>query len=379
MQKRDVYKVFTTLISSVVNDEKVPKAVLESLTDQFLSALFNLANSHDLAHFISYALNKAGVTVPDEFVKKDNLAKYRYGISDYETSRIKSVFEEEQIPYIILKGEKLRKLYPEPYLRQSCDIDVLVKKEDLKRASEVIEKQFSSSKGEEQEHDIFFKTDTGVSIELHFSFGTRNGADDLLEKVWEKSVAVEGKYCFEMPDEIFNAYFIFHTANHFRIGGCGVKPIIDFYMLFKKRNFSANMSKEILEELGCLIFAEKAYALADAWFGDAKMDDVLLAMEEFVMDGGVYGSLKHRTEIYAVQDGKKFYRKRIFMSLKDLKIRYKKLEKYPFLYPFYTVVRWFSIFDKNRRKAIMYELEYKFTMTNDNTSKTAQLLKNLGL
>lgn len=53
--------------------------------------------------------------------------------------KIEAALNEEQIPYIPLKGSVLRNLYPAPEMRTSCDIDVLVHEEDIERAVAVIE------------------------------------------------------------------------------------------------------------------------------------------------------------------------------------------------------------------------------------------------
>jgi hypothetical protein len=49
----------------------------------------------------------------------------------HEFERICLVLEKAKIPHIPLKGSVLRKLYKEPWLRTSCDIDILVQEETL--------------------------------------------------------------------------------------------------------------------------------------------------------------------------------------------------------------------------------------------------------
>lgn len=379
MQKSDAYKLFITLIKSGIKGEKITSSVRENLTDGFLRSLFNLADFHDLAHVVSYALNLSNIDAPEEYVKKENLAKYRYGINDYETGRIKSIFESERIPYIILKGERLRALYSEPYLRQSCDIDVLVKKEDVKRAGEVIEKQVGATLTEEKQHDNSYLTDSGVSIELHYHYGDKFGCDELLSATWENAKKVDGEYGLNMDDDLFNAYLMFHAANHFKNGGCGVKTFIDFYLLSKVKGYSANTGKEILEKIKLYDFAVNVYALSNAWFNDGESNETLEMMGEFVIEGGVYGTVKQKTEVDSAKNGKKYYKRRIFLPRSEMKLRYKKLEKYPFLLPYYTVKRWFSLLSKKKIDKIKKEMDYKNSVTSDKAIKMEKMLKNLGL
>ena len=379
MQKKEAHKIFIAIIKSAIKNEKITPSVKEKLTDEFLRALFKLAEFHDLAHVVCYGLKRNGISVPEEYLKRENFAKYRYGINDYESGRIKEIFNEEQIPHIILKGERIRTLYSEPYLRQSCDIDVLVKREDLKRAGEIIEKQFGAEAGEEQQHDFAYLTDSGVSIELHFCFGDKYGSDRLLELTWNNLEVVDGKYGFKMADGLFNAYLIFHAANHFRNGGCGVKTFIDFYMLSSKCNFSAEIGKEILQEIGLYEFAKNIYSLSNVWFNDAESNETLEEMEEFIFAGGTYGTLAQKAQVDNAKSGGNYYKSRIFLPRSEMKLRYKKLEKYPFLLPYYTLKRWFSLLSKKKRKAIKAEMDYKNSVSSERMQKTEQMLKNIGL
>ena len=378
MQIKEVSQAFISIIKSAINETKLPKSVREKLTDEFLVDLFKLSDFHDLAHVVSYKLTKEGITVPESFTKKENLAKYRFGIHDFETERIMSEFEEAKIAYFILKGATIRSIYPEPYLRASCDIDVLVKKEDVKKAEEIIIKRIGAKLIEEQQHDNLYQTESGVSIELHFAFGHTEDAKKMLNLAWEKGEKVFGEYGLKMPDELLNAYLIFHMANHFKGGGCGVKTFIDLHLLGKNRDFNANIGEEYLKDIGLDKFSQFAYALADYWFNGGETNQTLTEMEKFVIGGGVYGTLKQKTKIESVKSNN-YYRRRIFLPFNEMASRYRKLEKYPILLPYYMVKRWFALFSKDKRKSIRQELEYKKDFTNEKLQQTNKFLEELGL
>ncbi len=108
------------------------------LTDEEFAKLYKLAKSHDLAHLVGDALIKNDLIgdgeIKAKFQKRIMLAVYRYEKINYELGRLRETLNEAKIPFIPLKGSVLRRYYPEPWMRTSCDIDVLVNESDLERA-----------------------------------------------------------------------------------------------------------------------------------------------------------------------------------------------------------------------------------------------------
>ena len=68
-------------------------------------------------------------------------AQYRFVKQEAELEHIRAVLEREGIAYVPLKGAVMRALYAEPWMRTSCDIDVLVHETDLERAVEAYNKR----------------------------------------------------------------------------------------------------------------------------------------------------------------------------------------------------------------------------------------------
>ena len=156
------------LIGSEICGNAVCADEIKALSDDELKALYKLSKSHDLAHLVGNALiknnlldeenpngdenhdgdktqgggeNNSGVIrseVKQKFEKQILTAIYRYENINSELETLKTAFEEEKIPFIPLKGSVIRQYYPEPWLRTSCDIDILVHEEDIERAIAVL-------------------------------------------------------------------------------------------------------------------------------------------------------------------------------------------------------------------------------------------------
>ena len=108
-------------------------------TDAELTRLYKLSKSHDLAHLVGSALSKNKIPLNAEikakFDKQMLLAVYRYEKLQYELNVLREAFNAHEIVFIPLKGSVIRAYYPEPWMRTSCDIDILVDEAEVDRAA----------------------------------------------------------------------------------------------------------------------------------------------------------------------------------------------------------------------------------------------------
>ena len=128
-------KVMFALLRSAVCDGLLSGEEISLYSPDILPEITYLAQKHDVIHLIVFALKKNGLL--DEGNKslesKMLTAVYRCERLKYEQTKLCTALEQAEIPFIPLKGSVLRQYYPEPWMRTSCDIDVLVHKEDLQR------------------------------------------------------------------------------------------------------------------------------------------------------------------------------------------------------------------------------------------------------
>ena len=110
-----------------------------------LIRLYRLSKAHDLAHLVGDALIRNRLLsdgeVKAKFEKQMMTAVYRYERINYELNCLTEALNQAEMPFIPLKGSILRQYYPEPWMRTSCDIDILVREEDIDAATQAIEKK----------------------------------------------------------------------------------------------------------------------------------------------------------------------------------------------------------------------------------------------
>lgn len=379
--------MFTLLRSAVcgnsLSDEE--RALYHAET---LPEIVSLAQRHDVAHLLVLGLKKNGLLDADSKKLEGKIvtAVYRYGTLNYELTTLSDALEKAKIPFLPLKGSVIRKYYPEPWMRTSCDIDVLVHAEDLQRAISYLADNLGYRSGRQNSHDVSMLAQGGGHIELHYDLledGNANSAAAVLKNIWDTAVKQAGcNYQYEMSDEMFYFYHIAHMAKHFvSTGGCGVRPFLDIWVLNHRVDFDRKKRAKLLEDGGLAVFAEQAELLSEIWFGNAKHTEVTKSMEEYVLRGGVYGTNENRITLQQQKQGGriKYAVSKIFISYNELEFHYPILHKYRFLTPVMEVRRWGKLIFCGHLKRTAKELRYNNAISKDAAEEAQRLLKSVGL
>lgn len=385
----NTFEALFSLLRSEMTSTPLNEEERKSINNEFLVKLYKLSKSHDLAHLIGDALDKndllpMGYEATNRFIQERNMSVYRYEQINYELGEISRIFEENKIKHIPLKGSVIRKYYPEPWMRTSGDIDILIKKEDLENATLALEKEGCRYEGA-QIYDVHIRLPSGVCLELHFDFMQADVADKrakVLAQAWERTSPCDGyEYRLKFDNAFFYFYHIAHMVKHFLKGGCGIRPFLDIWLMKQQDHFCGEEIDDLLKETNLLTFAQNAERLSKVWFDDIAHDAVTKEMEEYIVKAGIYGSLDNQIALQQLKSGgkRKHLWTRIFLPFSLLKCLYPKLEKYPVLFPFYQVVRWFRIvFGKNKKRAFI-ELKRIATTKDDRKKRLGLLCNNLGL
>ncbi|MBQ9735278.1 MAG: nucleotidyltransferase family protein [Clostridia bacterium] len=362
------------------------EALRSALTVPRLQGLYALAKRHDLAHLLAHAVHELGFVGEDPIFaaleRELLLAIYRVEQLRFTLDEIALTLAEAKIPYMPLKGSVLRAAYPEPWMRTSCDVDVLVREEQLSAAIEALQAKGYTVDDHEIYHDVSMHSPTGMHLELHFHLGLLMPViDAVLAPVWDYAVCDEG-YRYRMTDEFFYFHQIAHAARHFKIGGCGIRPFLDIYLLSHEKGVREGATlHDLLARSELVSFYENAVALSEAWFGEGTHTEITQAMERFLLDGGVYGTEKNRISVDQAKTGGRFAyaMQRIFMPLRLLKKKYPVLNKYPILYPFCQIHRFFRILFTRRAGAAVTELKQNATIKEETGRERLELFHTLGI
>ncbi len=375
------------LLRSAVGEELLSEEEKKLYTAEMLPKIASVAKKHDLLHLLALGLKKNSLPVEDAAYFQNQIfqAVYRYEQLQYEFDSLCEALEKAQIPFLPLKGSVLRHYYPEPWMRTSCDIDVLVHQEDLDKAVAYLVETLEYEYDSKNSHDVSLFSPSGTHLELHYDLvedNRANAASKVLESVWGKVEKRDGfEYCYEMPDELFYFYHIAHMAKHFEGGGCGIRPFIDLVVLNHKMEFDKEKRERLLEQGGLLQFAGQVELLSEIWFGNEAHTEITLQIQDYILQGGVYGTSENRIAVQQQKKGGKwrYALSRIFLPYKELKFHYPILEKHKWLMPIMQVRRWCKLIFCGHLKRATNELKYNSTLSKDAAEKTQELLKNIGL
>jgi len=379
--------IFVGCMRYELTGERLDETQISLVDERMLTVLLRLSTDHDVVAFIADALLAHGIISESTEIGKKFLGLLYKSVLRYEEMydlalKISDELEKREIPHIRIKGETLGRYYPNPKYRKSCDIDILVDKENLDAASEAL-RSLGLVQGRQGSHDIGFSDGAENKVELHYTliedsfsfFGISENAKDC-------AVLLDGKsFTYEMSPKMKYAYLVAHTAKHFKLGGCGMRSLSDLYICKKALSDELCGVEKTLRQYGVDKFEQGMNELADVWFENKKANEFTEDMEFFVLRGGVFGT---KEQMVAVRRGKEnkitYYRKRIFLPYVELKQLYPKLAKRPYLTPAYEVYRWITaIFDRKRSRAIRQEIRMQSDISESGFERAEQLCRRLGI
>ncbi len=384
---KNIVQSMTALIASEVCGKAIDPSQ-DPFSDEELAALYKLSKAHDLVHLVGDALIKnkliSNAEIKSKFEKQLMTAVYRYEQINYELNCLRKVLNEAQIPFLPLKGSVLRQYYPEPWMRTSCDIDILIHERDLDRAVSLLVSDLSYRKELKGSHDVSLFSQSGVHLELHYSLIEEKSigqAESILQTVWENASSIDGTSEYLLSDEMFYYYHIAHMAKHFVCGGCGIRPFLDIWVLNHCKNGDLEKRNVLLAAGGLDSFAASAERLLQVWFDGAEHTDLTKQMEQYLLSGGVYGTTENCVSVQQVRKGGKFRYalSRIWLPYDVLKFQYPSLEGKRLLLPFYEVRRWFRLLFRGGVKRSVHELKVNSTTSKDEQDAAKKMLSELQL
>ncbi len=384
----DVIKILFSLLRCELQGIPLDTQQMNDIDDKTLSSLFSISTAHDIAHIVASALCKNGALgnneISEKFRRKTMEAICRYERSNNEFDEISKTLREARVPFVPLKGAVIRQYYPEPWMRTSCDIDILVRKEDFEKAISALKSELGyRAEAKCNYHDISLYSQTGVHLELHFSVKeNKPSVDSVLERVWDYAMPTEeGSLCYKLQNEFLMFYFIAHAAYHFLNGGCGVRMLIDLNFLEDNLEYDEELFATLLKEAGLYKFCENMRKLSRVWMRNEPHTETTLRMENYILLGELYGTLKNNIAVEQNKTGGRlrYALGKLFIPYESMKKAYPILKKHKWLTPFMQVRRWLRIIFTGRTLGSVRKLRTNATLNEERTKGTKELLELLEL
>lgn len=371
----DIAELLFHILRSEVDNTPVDPALRK---DNDPKELYRIAKKHDLLYCVFDALYKADMlpedkTIFDTYTSAALVETRRMLLIEDAFEKINKALNEAEIPFVPLKGARIRSMYPNPMTRASCDIDILVKEEQLEQAISALESLDFTTDRKRNYHDVSLYYGK-IHLELHFNIcENMDDIDALLKCVWEYVEPVS-QYKYHEKPEFFIFHHIAHMKYHFMNGGCGIRPFLDLYVMRKKDFYDEENLTKLLDQVSLKTFYQSILQVISVWFEDAPHTELTKKCEEYILHGGVYGSSDNSIAVNsAVHNGKlKNLLRLIFPNYEIMCVLYPNLMGHKYLLPLYYLKRMFAkSIGKNREgthkkvKDILFFDKEKINTVND--------------
>ena len=311
-------------------------------------SVLDFASLHQMTGLAACGMKAGGVTsgLLESKLEKARLINL---IFDSDREEILQALEKEQIWYMPLKGTVMKSYYPQPWMRQMSDNDILF---DASRAQDVrtiMESLGYSTEIFDSEHRDDYERPPVSHFEMHRMFFSET-ADARLYHYYQdfrKRLLGDG-LTKHFSKEDFYIYMIAHEFSHYHWCGTGLRSLLDTYVYLER--FEKELDWQYIlgemQAIGIAEFEERNRTLARKVYTDGKPQGLTreeARMLTYFATSGAYGTSEHNIENQIRAEGRlRYLKRRIFVSMEGIRntfpFFYRHKVLLPFL-PFYRVYR----------------------------------------
>jgi len=366
-------------------------------------AIFDTARENGLTALIFSVLveGSVGQRTYTRFQKE----YYRYQTKDLlqgdAIALIRSLFRENQIRFIFLKGAYLKQLYPDSHMRGMGDIDMLVQKADQDRIRKLLLVQGFKNPINGPTHD-FYSRGRDVFLEVHPQIDLHFDKLHLsvFDNVWNSARLIDECEA-EMAPELHMVYLLSHLAKHLKSSGVGLRQVLDIGVMLDRLGSSIDQEQlsALLAQTRLKLFFLNLVAINKEYFNLESLTRFLADFEYekefldeaimFFIASGIHGtadgfnrSASGITKVSLEQGNARksklrYLFSKLFLKYEDMVPSRPYLKKWPILLPVAWVIRWFDLAFHRTRRSIAKLRELR--VDNDTLAKQYELYKRLGL
>ena len=301
---------------------------------------------------------------------------------------LREAFLGEKIDFMLLKGSRMKALYPKPELRYMGDADILIRVEQYDRIRPIMESLGFADKGESN-HELKWLSGE-LFVELHKMLIPSYNKDlyAYYGDGWKLAVPGEGSEYFMKPEDEW-IYLFTHYAKHYRDGGVGCRYVADLWLWRRAYpNMDEAYIRGVMETMQIDRFYDNTLRLLDYWFAEGDGDETLDLITEFIFSSGSWGADEIKVLSCAVRDAKHSvlgFSGRLmhlwqiaFPSVNVLRDKYAVLKKYPWLLPAVWLVRpFYKVFFEF--KTLDRKKKHLQTLSEENIRLRREMLQLVGL
>ncbi len=370
-------KLFSVIRAGMSLDTEAP-----DLSDADCEELIRIGTQQAILPVICRGMKSCGA--PEAWIavcsRAQNRDLYQHIQREYALKQICKALDGDGIPYVLLKGAVLCRLYPAPELRTSIDIDILVYEEDLDRAVRALESGTDFRMRDKAYHNVSM-INAHVHLELHFTIKENaEQIDSLLSRAWDYAQAAGEGSRYSFTPEFLAFHVIAHMCHHFLHGGLGVRPFLDLWLVRNRTVFDEDALRRMCSACGVLKFYEECGRLSDVWLKKEAHTETTRALEEYCFSGGVFGSSRFKNAgRQRKKRGFRYILSRVFPPAYEVEEFYRDETGKKHTLAYYYIKRLRSWFSKDRRDQLREDVQTVLSSDREYLDKTGWLFKQLEL
>jgi hypothetical protein len=305
-------KQLVNLLMCFINQE-IPdnELFVSEISAEFLNRAFaqNIG-----ALFVPILRKHADIIKVDEFItsKWKNTSFYQAIQQVTFTCQIKLILNElklNSIKAITLKGLVLKSLYPQPDLRAMCDLDLLIKKEEIPLAVSVlngigykIREDFDIHDPTNKHIDMYHPK--MITVEIHNTLRDPHLTKNMDEHAWLKhiwdtirDVEIEGieLIALSLEDELINQ--VVHIATHIVYEGSNLRQLCDVALFIKNywEKIDHNYFYHMIKSMELYVFSQHLFYLLKKYFKVEIIVDSDVVIDEHICNTFIKEILERRS------------------------------------------------------------------------------------
>lgn len=357
-----LYLIGCSLNEIVPNGERVAQIDTD--------AVFKLSQRQGVTAITAHALISAG-NKEARWQEHINRSIYRVAMFEIERTNLIDFMEKSGIWYMPLKGIILMNYYPQVYMREMADNDILF---DSKFQGKIKEYFVNSGYTVESygllHHDTYHKKPM-FNFEMHTNL--YSGAHNHLLVSYYENVKSrlhkdsDNQFGYHFTDNDFYIHTVSHAYKHFSSSGMGIKLLLDNYVCLKRFGNGLDFSyiEAECKKAGFADFEKLARRTAQIIFSGyntVELNEDEESLIEYCIGSGTYGNVKNRVAngIMKSKGSKfKYILSRIFPSPKVIYQHFSFVKKCKILLPIGYVLRWIKclFFRRSTAKAEIREIK----------------------
>lgn len=347
------FRYFLELMQAVLNNTPSPQAT-ETLDWQII---YDIAVDHSLAGMLWAAVEKlpSNNRPQGDFMPYLRQMYQEQLVADLnrtlETERLVGLLGNAGIVTMPFKGIVTKKDYPQPHLRSMTDVDLLCNEASRQKAEEIFLKE-GYTRESVSIKDSAFRKDEILYFELHSHLLTEDSPAYMhFESVWDRAKVNPDTGHTKMTPEDTYLYMLEHLAKHIENGGAGVRLYMDVYVFMKahRKEINREYVDKVLKKIKLSEFERVTLNICKNWFSGEEEVSVNTPDAAFILNSCTFG----RTKVAFISDTIRNFKgkntavngltrimRKLFPTLRWMRLRYKAVDKLPLLYPVFIPAFW---------------------------------------